>query len=285
MVPTLGAIAPRAPALVPVPGAEVLAVEGGLVRYQSTGSGSEAVLFLHGFNSQLSIWSDVWPHVTACGRSVRIDIPGYGGSTWPAASYALPDQAARVMTFIDALGLTRVTLVGVSMGGSLAAWLAAHYPTRIKGLVLVAPSGYPGSLQYKGPFGHLLGNGLVSRAATWVADTSAYRWLYPDSRALHALTVTASYGDAWARALASIRVHTWLVWSRGDATVPFANAEAVARAIPVHTLIPLAAHVGHDLPAKRVALIGELACRVHRGESPEVIQRALDASLQHNGDR
>jgi pimeloyl-ACP methyl ester carboxylesterase len=285
LVPTLGTIAPRAPQLVPVPGEQTVELEGGRIRYQSTGSGSEALLWLHGFNSQLSIWNEVWPFVTDCGRSVRIDIAGYGGSTWPAASYALPEQAERVIAFMDAVGVERATLVGVSMGGSLAAWIAARYPSRIKGLVLLAPSGYPGALRYRGPFGYLLGSGGGHRVATWLADTGLYRRLYPSSRALHALTVTESYGEAWARVLADIRVHAWLLWSRADKTSAFSSAADVARAIPHSTLIPLAKAVGHDLPAKRVALIGDLACRVHRGEPPELIHRALEATLQRNGDR
>lgn len=284
LLPTLGLIAPRAPTRVEVEGTRTVELGPGRFRYQSTGAGDEALLFLHGFNSQLSIWNDVWPLVGGCGRSVRVDLAGYGGSTWPAASYALPRQAERVLMFMDALGLRRVTPVGVSMGGSLAAWLAARHPDRVKGLLLLAPSGYPGALRYRGLFGELLRPGVANRWATRLARTGAYRRRYPASRALHALTVTASYGEPWARALADIRAHAWLLWSRGDATVPFSYADAVARSIPASTLVPLAADVGHDIPGRRPALIGALACLVHRGATPEHIGRALDDLLRRKGD-
>jgi pimeloyl-ACP methyl ester carboxylesterase len=284
LLPALGFIAPRAPHLVAVAGTRTLELAGGRFRYQNAGAGDEALLFLHGFNSQLSTWNDVWPRIAGHGRAVRLDIAGYGGSDWETASYDLPRQAERIIEFMDALGLARVTLVGVSMGGSLSAWLAARYPDRVKGLLLLAPSGFPGALHYRGPFGRLLGSGVAHRWATRIAETGLYRRLFPDSRALHALTVTASYGEPWARALADIRVHAWLLWSRGDATVPFAFADAVSGAIPASTLVPLAPDARHDIPAKRPALIGELACRIHRGEKPDRISREIAALLERNGD-
>ncbi len=284
LLPMLGRIAPRAPRTVRVDHARTLALAGGRIRFHSAGTGDEALLFLHGFNSQLSVWDAVWPRLGEAGRRVRIDIAGYGGSRWVSDSYALPAQADRVLQFLDALELARVTVVGVSMGGSLAAWLAAHHPERITGVVLLSPSGYPGALRYRGPFGRLLRPGVANAWATQLARTSVYRRLYPTSRALHALTVTASYGDAWAHALSRIRAHTWLVWSRGDATVPFAYAEAVARSIPACTLVPVSASVRHDIPGQRPELIARLACRVHEGVGPEHIARELEQVLQQEGD-
>ena len=284
LLPTLGLIGPHAPRVVQIEDTRTVELGDGRLRYQSTGTGDEALLFLHGFNSQLSIWDDVWPQLAGCGRRVRLDIAGYGGSHWPSASYSLPVQAERVIGFMDALGLARVTLVGVSMGGSLAAWIAAHHPDRVTGLLLLAPSGYPSALRYRGPFGTLLRPGLPNRWATWIANTELYRRLYPDSSALQALTVTASYGEPWARTLAAIRAHTWLLWSRGDATVPFSYAAAVASAIPASTLVPLSEQVGHDIPGHRPELIGTLACRVHRGSKPEHILRELADILERNGD-
>jgi pimeloyl-ACP methyl ester carboxylesterase len=278
LLPALGLIAPTAPARVHVAGEQLLELAGGRICYESRGTGAEALVFLHGFNSQLSVWNEVWRHLIGCGRSVRLDVPGYGGSEWPSGSYALPAQAERVISFMDALGLERATLVGVSMGGSLAAWIAARHPDRVKGLLLLAPSGYPGALQYVGPFGGFLGSGALNRAATCIAASGAYRALYPESRALHALTVTASYGAPWARALEDIRVHAWLLWSRGDACVPFAFAQAVAQAIPASTLVPLPAAVGHNLPGNVPALIGELACRIHGGAWP------IPDNVLHGGD-
>jgi pimeloyl-ACP methyl ester carboxylesterase len=256
-------IAPRQPVLVNVEGAQVASLDGGTIRYHSEGAGSHALLLLHGFNSQLSIWNGVWPELSECGRRVRIDIPGFGGSTWKTDSFSLESQAARVVSFLDAMQIERVTLVGVSMGGSLSAWIAANYAERVAGLVLLAPSAYPGSLRGRGLFAQLYGAGFWNRVATQIASSALFRRLHPESTALQALTVTSSYGESWARALHKIRAQTWLLWSRGDTTVPFAYAPAVASSIRESTLLQLPIDVGHDIPANRARLIGELACQVH----------------------
>lgn len=149
------------------------------------------------------------------------------------------------------------------MGGSLSAWIAAHYAERVVGLVLLAPSGYPGSLRGRGLFAQLYGAGFWNRAATQIASSALFRRLYPESTALQALTVTSSYGESWARALHEIRAQTWLLWSRGDATVPFAYAQSVASSIRDSTLMKLPIEVGHDIPANRARLVGEVACQLH----------------------
>lgn len=286
LVPALAFISPRAPSLVAGHGAaKTLEVNDGKFRYQSVGTGNEAVLFLHGFNNQLSAWDETWRLLDGnCGRRIRLDIPGYGGSTWLADSYSLPAQAERVIAFMNVMGLARVTLVGVSMGGSLSAWLAAHYPERVKGLVLLAPSGFPGSLRYGGLFGKLLEPGWPNRIATWVAESSLYRRLFPRSTALQALTVTASYGGPWEKALKRIKMHTWVLWSRGDFGVSFSHAEDVAKSIPESTLLRLSPEVGHDIPANRPELIAKIACLAHQETPRAPLPSELKKLLARNGD-
>lgn len=270
--PALDLIAPKAPALIDVNGVEILSLEPGRVRYQSAGEGQgkddHAIVLLHGFNNQLGVWNGVWPLLEKCGRRVRLDIPGFGGSTWPTDDFGLPAQAARVVSAFEALGLERVTLVGVSMGGSLAAWIAAYYPERVQALVLLAPSGYPGSLNYGGPFGKLLRPGLVNALARRLAATERFKRDYPSSAALQALSVTSSYGEPWAEALEKIQAPTWLVWSRGDAGVPFSFAADVAKRLVHGKLVPLEESVGHDIPAARPELIARLACEAQAGGTP-----------------
>ena len=165
---------------------------------------------------------------------------------------------------MDKMSLSRVIFVGVSMGGSLSAWIAAHYPERVRGIILLAPSGFPGSLNHGNLFGKTLRPGFLNRFASRVADSGLYRHLYSDSAALQALTVTASYGEPWAQALNKIHAPALVLWSRGDIGVSFSYAEAVAKAIHGSTLIPLAENVGHDIPANNPELIGELVCKMQK---------------------
>ena len=282
--PALAAVSARAPALIKVEETATIELGPGRIRYQRAGAPGNTMLFLHGFNNQLAAWDASWTEIAECGDAIRIDIPGYGGSTWPTASYSIPDQAARVIAFLDTLQVSKVTLIGGSMGGSLAAWIAARYPDRVRALMLMAPSGYPGALTYGGRYRFLYRMGLANNIATRIASSRLYRRLYPSSRALQALTVTASYGAPWASVLPAIQAPTLLLWSRGDLAVPFEYADSVVRAIPGAVLLPLAADVGHDLNERRAGLIGGLACQLNRGATPADAVEALRPLLAREGD-
>src|SRR5882762_2345658 len=181
---------PAAPALIEVAGARMARLSEGTIRYEDAGAGSTAVLFLHGFNGQLGYWSEAWTGLGDCGRKVRVDIPGFGGSHFDVPSYDLGSQARRVLEFLDLRGIRDVFIVGESMGGSLAAYIAATRPERVTGLALLAPSGYTGALRYRGPYGRLLEPGPLKAVATWLARTRFYRSLFPASKVLQGLTVS-----------------------------------------------------------------------------------------------
>jgi len=283
---SLQAVSPKAPRLEAVEGEQVLEMAGGRVRFAERGdrTSREAIVFLHGFNGQLGHWSAVWSRLDAdCGRALRLDLPGFGGSSWETDDFALAAQAGRLAQFLDARGIDRVTLVGTSMGGSLAAWFAAHEPKRVKQLLLAAPSGWPDSLHYDGLFGLLVKPGPINRAGGWIARSSAYRSLLPDSRALQATSVTASYGQAWADALARIEAPTLLLWSRGDSS--FHAAANTTAAIPGALLQPLAADAGHLLPATRPDAIAAATCALARGATPAQARAALAPLLAARNDR
>lgn len=285
LLPVLYAIAPKGPTLVPVEGAALQRLGDGSVRYHEVGQGDAPLLLLHGFNNQLATWNAVLPYVRDCGRVVRIDIPGYGGSNWPAESYSVASQAARIIEFMDARGLDQVTLVGGSMGASLAAMIAARYPERVKALLILAPSGYPGSLRFGGRFAPLYRPGPMNTLVTRLASSGIFRWAFPNSKALHAFTVTASYDSTWAEVIRDIQAPTLILWSRGDPAIPYSYAAVVAGLIPGSVLVPLAPELGHSLLVARAELIGRMACALNAGVPPARIVDDLGELLIRNGDR
>ena len=265
---------PSAPALQPVAGEQLAVLDGGRLRFQQAGTGRGALVLLHGFNGQLGHWSGVWSHLEGCGRRLRLDAPGFGGSYWPSDDYGLEAQARRVVALLDARGLGRVTLVGTSMGGSLAAYIAAHYPERVDRLMLLAPSGYTGALRYPGLYGMILRPGRLNAWATRLARSAPYRGLFPRSRALQALTVTAWYGPRWVESLPRIQAPTLIAWSRGDEGVSHTTALAVRAAIRGSELLWLDAETDHLIPQVRPELIAALACQLAAEAMPaEAVQR------------
>jgi pimeloyl-ACP methyl ester carboxylesterase len=280
----LGWITPSAPAIVPVAQARLARFPHGVIRYEDVGQGERALLFLHGFNGQMGAWTGAWERLESCGRRVRLDLPGYGESAWDSRSFTLAEQAGRVVAFLDSLGLHRVTLVGTSMGGSLAAWIAAYYPDRVEQLALLAPSGYPGALRYPGLVGVLLKPGWLNAVATRLARTGFYSRLFPASKALQALTVTSSYGPAWVEALGRIRAPTLITWSVGDFGVSYTSALSVQQAIHGSHLIWLDRTTGHLIPQERPQLVAELSCLLAQGVAPAAVSTRLSPGVLRQGE-
>jgi pimeloyl-ACP methyl ester carboxylesterase len=285
-VPTVivGESLPGTPATPDIAGTQMARFEDGTIRYQDAGDGTHAILLLHGFNGHLGQWDGVWRELEDCAcRRIRIDLPGFGDSTWQTDAFGVPEQAERVVALLDRLGVETVTLAGTSMGGSVAAAVAARHPDRVRSLVLVAPSGYPGSLVQSGLFGRMARPGFANRAATLVTRNPLFGLLYPHSRARQALSVTATYGRRWSELLSAIRAPTLIIWGRGDTTTPYAYAGPVNRAIAGSALLSLDAETGHLLPAQRPELVARGIELMARGDAPDAAA-ALPQSLLRPGE-
>ncbi len=270
---------------VAVRGEQFATIKSGTVRYQMAGEGEHVVLFLHGFNDQLAIWDPVWAQLESCPvRRVRIDVPGFGASRFDTEDYGLAAQSERLVEFLNSLNLGKVTVVGTSMGGSLAVSLAARHPERVEQLGLLAPSGYPGSLQHGGLFGRLLKPGALTQAATWLASTSLYKSIFPRSVALQAMTTSASYGPAWLEQLRNTRSPAFVAWSKKDGTANSGAARSVAAALPEGTLFWLDEDTGHAIAQTRPRFVAEVACRLGQGVAPSEIAGKLPATLIHAGE-
>src|SRR5499427_4082566 len=120
----------------------VITVAGSPVRVYRAGAGTALVL-LHGGgldDAQLS-WAPVWPALTGHAQLLAPDLPGYGGSPLGQTAPTLEGYQAWLLAFLDAAGLQRAVLAGLSLGGGIALRTALDAPARVAGLVLLAPYG------------------------------------------------------------------------------------------------------------------------------------------------
>src|SRR6202453_4965218 len=104
------------------------------------GQGTLAMVFLHGWGSSTRTWGRVIAALPSGYRTVAIDQRGWGSSEHPSSGYSLTELADDTGGAIEALGLDRYILVGHSMGGKTAQFLASRRPKGLVGLVLVAPA-------------------------------------------------------------------------------------------------------------------------------------------------
>jgi pimeloyl-ACP methyl ester carboxylesterase len=110
---------------------------------------TEPVLAVHGVSSTNRLWSwvlDAAPEVTV----IAPDLAGRGGTPARPRPSSVPDHAEQLVTLLDALGLDRVHLLGMSLGGFVVTELAARHPDRVRTVTLV-DGGLPLEFGEQGP--------------------------------------------------------------------------------------------------------------------------------------
>lgn len=100
------------------------------------------LVLLHGYSADKSNWLRFARHFSGHYRVIIPDLAGHGESGFRAdLDYGIPAQGQRLIRLLDACAVGRVHLVGNSMGGFIAAWLAASCPERVLSLALFDPAG------------------------------------------------------------------------------------------------------------------------------------------------
>lgn len=106
------------------------------IAYYDSGTGAPLV-FLHSFGHNKNLWFPQLTHFLERGfRVVAPDMPGHGGSTFDAGHHTVDAIARSYIELLDTLGLERVVLAGISMGGYVALRMWALKPALISALVL-----------------------------------------------------------------------------------------------------------------------------------------------------
>jgi pimeloyl-ACP methyl ester carboxylesterase len=126
------------PAVVTVPGGRILHLAGGEMQVLEKGPRDAApIVLLHCFGCSLVWWQRMIPLLDRHHRVVALDLRGFGGSEKPTSGYSMPDQAAFVAEALKRLRVHRATVVGHSLGGTVATALAEAPGDYVGRLVIV----------------------------------------------------------------------------------------------------------------------------------------------------
>lgn len=106
------------------------------ISYSDTGKGNAMVL-LHGFLENQTMWQDLVPELSQKYRVITIDLLGHGESGCVGYLHSMEDNAEAVHSVLSKLRIRKAIFVGHSMGGYVALAVAELYPTGVKGLVLM----------------------------------------------------------------------------------------------------------------------------------------------------
>ena len=114
------------------------------IAFDRAGEGSP-VVFLHGILGDHRMWRRQVHSFSARHTVLAWDAPGCGGSGDPDERDRMPEYADHLAGLLDAVGIDRSHVVGLSWGGALAIELACRYPRRVASLVLAgAYAGWAG---------------------------------------------------------------------------------------------------------------------------------------------
>ncbi|WP_309662262.1 alpha/beta fold hydrolase [Sphingomonas sp.] len=212
--------------------------------FDEAGSGDAVpILFLHGVGSDKSVWAPQLAHFGAQRRALAFDYPGYGESDPATAGTTRDDYAAAILAAMDALGIDRAHVCGLSLGGVIAIAMYAAAPARCVSLILadsfaVHPDGaaiYERSIAASADM-RALAEGRVDALLAQPADASVRSEVIEtmakiDPAAFRIGAEAVWLADQRDRA-AAIRVPTLIICGTEDHVTPPALSRELAHLIP-----------------------------------------------------
>lgn len=243
--------------------------------YETFGNPKDpAVLLIMGLNCQCLQWFPYFyePIVNKGYYVIRFDNRDIGGSTWIEPDewqknpYSLNDLAKDSVELLQALGIEKAHVIGVSMGGAIAQRMAIEYPHRLLSLTCIAsfadasalgmPQILP-LLSFSVPsLEEYLGFWSILAGTTFPLDIPLYTQLYRESIEVrqgynpncmaHQLAAI-SRSPSTISELAKIEVPTLILYGTADPLIPPSHAIEYAKLIPNSKSIEMQG-VGHDIP-------------------------------------
>jgi pimeloyl-ACP methyl ester carboxylesterase len=124
------------------------AVVGDHTIVYSEGGTGETIIMVHGFGGNKDNWLRFVKFITPQYHVIIPDLPGYGESTkLENARYNIMAQVERLNAFCKELEISKLHMVGNSMGGNISGNYAAKYPEMVKTLALFTSSGVKSPIQ------------------------------------------------------------------------------------------------------------------------------------------
>lgn len=111
--------------------------DGVKISFDMLGEGEPALVLIHGWSNNRSIWDAQVSHFSERYKVVTIDLPGFGESGNNRSNWTMASFGEDVATVIKKINLEQVVLVGFSMGGPVVVEAANIVPDRVTGVVLV----------------------------------------------------------------------------------------------------------------------------------------------------
>jgi len=114
----------------------ILTHKGAHIFYTDQGKGPALVL-LHGFLENSSMWEPFVPNLRLSNRVIAVDLPGHGKSDNIADVHTVEIMAETVIAVLDSLNINKARFAGHSMGGYVTLAIAEKYAAKVEGVLLL----------------------------------------------------------------------------------------------------------------------------------------------------
>ncbi len=231
-----------------------LSPAGVSLRYDRAGAGP-AVLLIHGLACNRTFWERQVHALRDRFTVLTVDLRGHGESSRPRTGYTIGSMAADLEQLVRALGVSRIAVVGWSMGGVVAQQLARRLGDRVSalGLVCSTPGGFADPKTHELPeMATAMKKAIADDFRTFVRGFTAkffkdgersplFAWAVGQTQRTPPHVAEACF-DALMAAdmrehLGALRVPTAVLHGRHDALLPPTHGEALAKAIPGARLV------------------------------------------------
>jgi len=118
-----------------VPVSPAVSADGVEIHYQVHGSGTQSLVFVHGWACDQSYWEQQTRHFSPHYKVVTIDLAGHGSSGRNRENWTMEAFGKDVTAVVEKLDLNSVILIGHSMGGPVIVEATQNMPGRVTGLV------------------------------------------------------------------------------------------------------------------------------------------------------
>ena len=206
-----------------------------------------ALLLLNSIGTGMELWDSVVPLLLPAFCLIRMDARGHGASDAPEGDYTLAMLADDAAAVLDAAGVTRAAVCGISLGGMVAMTLALSMPERLSALIIACSSAAmdPAAWETRAAAVRAGGTAAIAEVAMGRFFSAAFRAAKPEvvettRAALLAQPVPGYVGCCAAirdmrllEALPAIRIPTLVIGGTQDLSTPYeSHGAAIAAAIP-----------------------------------------------------
>jgi 2-hydroxy-6-oxonona-2,4-dienedioate hydrolase len=248
-----------------LPPAKLVEVYSQKIHYYEAGDGP-AVILLHGLGLDATSWMLQIPALARVHRVYAIDMIGFGRSDKPPLEYSIETFVEFLEGFMKEAGIPRATLVGLSLGGWIAAEFTAQHPDLVDRLVLVNAAGIRPPIPLTEPMLAILNPGSLAEERDLLELVLYNKKLateefvellftqrmrsgngYTVARVIHRMLTR----DEWVNEkLAGVRAPALVVWGRQDMLVPLSLGEEYVRLLPGAKLVVIE-ECGHLPPLEK----------------------------------